>query len=39
MYDYNLKQVRSELAHRLSDHFNEKVDVLIYADLVDIKTP
>lgn len=39
MYDYNLKQVRSELAHRLSDHFNENVEVLIYADLVDIKTP
>lgn len=39
MYDYNLKQVRSELQHRLTDYFNEHVDVLIYADLVDIKTP
>ncbi len=39
MYDYNLKQVRSELAHRLSDFYNEDVEVLIYADLVDVKTP
>lgn len=39
MYDYNLKQIRSELSHRLSDFYNEDVEVLIYADLVDVKTP
>lgn len=39
MYDYQLLQVRSQLKHALEDHFNEKVEVLIYADLVDIKTP
>lgn len=39
MYDYNLKLVRNELAHKLSDYYNEKVEVLIYADLVDVKTP
>lgn len=38
MYDYNLKLIRGELAHRLSDYFDEKVDVLIYADLVDVRT-
>lgn len=38
MYDYNLKQIRNELMHRLSDHFNTKVEVLIFADLVDVKT-
>lgn len=39
MYDYSLKQIRSELEHKLSDYYNEKVQVLIYADLVDVKTP
>ena len=39
MYDYNLKLVKNELAHKLSDFYNEKVEVLIYADLVDVKTP
>ena len=39
MYEYAFRQIKSELAHRLSDHFGEEVEVLVFADLVDIKTP
>lgn len=39
MYEYQFKQIKSELSHRLSDHFGEVVEVLVFADLVDIKTP
>lgn len=37
-YDYNFIQVKNQLAHALEDHFHEKVEVKIYADLVDIKS-
>lgn len=37
-YDYNFIQVKNQLQHALEDHFNEKVEVQIYADLVDIKS-
>ena len=37
-YDYNFIQVRNQLQHALEDHFHEKVEVQIYADLVDIKS-
>lgn len=39
MYDYQLTRLRSELEHRLSDHYGKTVRVYIYADLCDIKTP
>ncbi len=39
MYDYNLTSIRDELKHKLSDYYGKEVSVLIYADLVDIKTP
>ena len=38
-YDYNFIQVKNQLAHALEDYFHEKVEVSVYADLVDIKTP
>ena len=37
-YDYNFIQVKNQLKHALEDHFNEKVEVQVYADLVDIKS-
>ena len=37
-YDYNFIQVKNQLQHALEDHFHEKVQVQIYADLVDIKS-
>lgn len=37
-YDYNFIQVKNQLQHALEDHFNEKVNVQIFADLVDIKS-
>lgn len=37
-YDYNFIQVKNQLQHALEDHFHEKVDVQVYADLVDIKS-
>lgn len=37
-YDYSFIQVKNQLQHALEDHFKEKVEVQIYADLVDIKS-
>lgn len=38
MYDYGLIQVRNQLRHALSDHYKKDIEVLIFADLVDVKT-
>ncbi len=37
LYDYQLSQVRSQLRHALEDHYGKKIDVYLYADLVDIR--
>ena len=38
-YDYNFIQVKNQLAHALEDYYHKKVEVSVFADLIDIKSP
>lgn len=37
-YDYEFLLVKNQLAHALEDYYHKKVEVSVYADLVDIKS-